>query len=133
MSTVNGDLEDAAFLSGERRVEAEKREVPLVGCDGHQAGQPVRREFAAQISELGDVGVARTRVWITRMRVPFAEMKSAMPTINPWRRPVGPLLEARTAIERQIGKLDRKIMKLVRRDAQVPQFMTVPGVGEAVT
>jgi hypothetical protein len=32
-----------------------------------------------------------------------------------------------------IGKLDRKIMKLMRRDVQVPQFMTVPGVGEAVT
>jgi len=42
---------------------------------------------------------------------------------------VRPLLEARTAIERQLSELDRKVMKLARRDAQVRRFMTVPGVG----
>ena len=40
-----------------------------------------------------------------------------------------PLLEARNAVERQVSELDRKVMKLVRRDAQVRRFMTVPGVG----
>jgi transposase len=39
------------------------------------------------------------------------------------------LLEARSAVEQQVSELDRKVMKLVRRDAQVRRFMTVPGVG----
>jgi len=39
------------------------------------------------------------------------------------------LLEARTAVEQQVSDLDRKVMKLVRRDAQVRRFMTVPAVG----
>jgi transposase len=42
---------------------------------------------------------------------------------------VRPLLEARQAVEQQVGELDRKVMKLARRDAQVQRFMTVPGVG----
>jgi transposase len=37
---------------------------------------------------------------------------------------VRPLLEARTAVERQVSELDRKVMKLARRDAQVRRFMT---------
>jgi transposase len=32
---------------------------------------------------------------------------------------VRPLLEARNAIERQVSELDRRVMKLARRDAQV--------------
>jgi transposase len=42
---------------------------------------------------------------------------------------VRPLLEARKAIERQIGDLDRKVLKLARHDVEVRRFMTVPGVG----
>ena len=42
---------------------------------------------------------------------------------------VRPLLDARKAIERQVGDLDRKVHKLARHDAQVRRFMTVPGVG----
>jgi len=42
---------------------------------------------------------------------------------------VGPLLEARKAIEQQVGDLDRKVLKLARRDVQVRKFMTAPGVG----
>ena len=42
---------------------------------------------------------------------------------------IRPLLEARTAVGQQVSELDRKVMKLVRRDAQVRRFMTVPGVG----
>ena len=42
---------------------------------------------------------------------------------------VRPLLVARTAIEQQIADLDRKVLKLARRDEQVRRFMTVPGVG----
>ena len=42
---------------------------------------------------------------------------------------VRPLLEARKAIERQVGDLDRKVHKLARHDAQVRKFMTVSGVG----
>ena len=42
---------------------------------------------------------------------------------------VRPLLDARKAIERQVGDLDRKVHKLARYDVQVRRFMTVPGVG----
>jgi transposase len=42
---------------------------------------------------------------------------------------IRPLLEARNAVEQQVSELDRKVMKLARRDAQVQRFMTVPGVG----
>ena len=42
---------------------------------------------------------------------------------------VRPLLEARKAIEQQVGDLDRKVLILARHDAQIRRFMTVPGVG----
>ena len=42
---------------------------------------------------------------------------------------VGPLLAASKAIERQVGDLDRKVLKLARCDVQVRRFMTAPGVG----
>ena len=42
---------------------------------------------------------------------------------------VSPLLTARTAIEQQIGELDRQVLKLSRQDAQARRFMTVPGIG----
>ena len=42
---------------------------------------------------------------------------------------VRPLLEARQAIEQQVDGLDRKVLKLSRRDAQVRRFMTAPGIG----
>ncbi len=42
---------------------------------------------------------------------------------------VSPLLEARKAIEQQVGDLDRKVLKLARNDGQVRRFMTAPGVG----
>jgi len=42
---------------------------------------------------------------------------------------VRPLLEARKAIEQQVGELDRKVLKLARNDVQVRRFMTAPGVG----
>ncbi len=41
---------------------------------------------------------------------------------------VSPLLEARKAIEQQVGDLDRKVHKLARHDVQVRRFMTAPGV-----
>jgi len=42
---------------------------------------------------------------------------------------IGPLLEARNDIERQVAGLDRKVRALARHDAQTRLFMTVPGVG----
>src|SRR5262245_47467405 len=42
---------------------------------------------------------------------------------------VEPLLKAREAVGRQIADLDRKVMKLARKNAQVRPFMTTPGVG----
>ena len=41
---------------------------------------------------------------------------------------IRPLLEARNAVEQQVGELDRKVMKLARHDAQVRRFMTAPGI-----
>jgi transposase len=42
---------------------------------------------------------------------------------------IRPLLDAREAIELQVGDLDRKVLKLARNDVQVRRFMTAPGVG----
>jgi len=42
---------------------------------------------------------------------------------------VRPLLDARKAIEQQVGDLDRKVLKLARQDMEVRRFMTAPGVG----
>src|SRR6476620_2440722 len=42
---------------------------------------------------------------------------------------VVPLLSARAAIEQQIADLDRKVMRLARKNAQARRFMTAPGVG----
>jgi transposase len=42
---------------------------------------------------------------------------------------VRPLLVARKAVEQQVCDLDRKVLRLARRDAQVRRFMTAPGVG----
>ena len=42
---------------------------------------------------------------------------------------IGPLLEARKAIEQQVRDLDRKVLELARHDVQVRRFMTAPGVG----
>ena len=42
---------------------------------------------------------------------------------------IGPLLDARKAIEHHVGDLDRKVLKLARHDVQVRRFMTAPGVG----
>jgi transposase len=37
--------------------------------------------------------------------------------------------DADSAIEQQVGDLDRKVLKLARHDVQVRRFMTTPGVG----
>src|SRR5262249_48379526 len=42
---------------------------------------------------------------------------------------IGPLLEARKAIEQQVRDLDRKVLKLDRHNMEVGRFMTAPGVG----
>jgi transposase len=42
---------------------------------------------------------------------------------------IKPLLKAREALASQIADLDRKVLRLARRDPQVRRFMTVPGVG----
>ena len=42
---------------------------------------------------------------------------------------VSRLLTARTAIEQQIGELDRQVLKLSRQNAGARKFMTVSGIG----
>jgi transposase len=42
---------------------------------------------------------------------------------------IAPLLKAREAVERQIADLDCKVLLLARKNAQVRQFMTAPGIG----
>jgi hypothetical protein len=42
---------------------------------------------------------------------------------------VDPLLKAREVVEKQIADLDRKVMRLARKDVQARRFMTAPGIG----
>ena len=55
-----------------------------------------------------------------------AELAAAQPAVA---AAVEPLLKAREAVGRQIVDLDRKVLRLVRDNAQVRWFMTAPGVG----
>jgi transposase len=55
-----------------------------------------------------------------------AELAEARPELA---AAVEPLLKAPEAVERQIADLDRKVLRLVRNDAQVRRFMAAPGVG----
>ena len=68
------------------------------------------------------IGRAKFNVFVVRAEELIADRPELVTAI-------GPLLEARKAIEQQVGELDRKVLKLARHDVQVRRFMTVPGVG----
>src|SRR5499433_3883102 len=68
------------------------------------------------------IGPAKMNVFALRA----AELTKDRPELT---AAVTPLLTARVAIEQQVADLDRKVMKLVRNNAQVQHFMTAPGIG----
>ena len=68
------------------------------------------------------IGRAKFNVFATRAEELIADRPELVAAVRP-------LLEARQAIEQQVGGLDRKVLKLARYDVQVRRFMTAPGVG----
>ena len=68
------------------------------------------------------IGRAKFNVFATRAEELIADRPELVAAVRP-------LLEARKAIEQQVGGLDRKVLKLARYDVQVRRFMTAPGVG----
>ena len=68
------------------------------------------------------IGRAKFNVFATRAEELIADRPELVAAVRP-------LLEARKAIEQQVGDLDRKVLKLARYDVQVRRFMTAPGVG----
>lgn len=75
---------------------------------------------------LKNLGLVIGRAKMNVFSVRAAELVADRPELT---AAVEPLLKAREAVERQIADLDRKVMRLVRSDAQVRRFMTAPGVG----
>src|SRR5215475_7261432 len=67
------------------------------------------------------IGRAKMNVFLMRA----VELMEARPELA---AAVEPLLKAREAVEQQVGDLDRKVLKLARRDVQIRKFMTAPGV-----
>ena len=68
------------------------------------------------------IGRAKFNVFATRAEELIADRPELVAAVRP-------LLDARKAIEQQIGDLDRKVLNLARYDVQVRRFMTAPGVG----
>ena len=83
----------------------------------------IKRDLRGLLKNLGLViGRAKFNVFAVRAE----ELIEGRPELI---AAIRPLLEARNAVEQQVSELDRKVMKLARHDAQVRQFITVPGVG----
>jgi transposase len=68
------------------------------------------------------IGRAKFNVFVGRAEALIADHPELVAAVRP-------LLKARTAVEQQVGDLDRKVRTLARHDTQVKSFMTVPGVG----
>jgi transposase len=87
----------------------------------------IKRDLENQIrgllKNLGLV-IGRAKMNVFAMRA--AVLAEARPELG---AAVAPLLKAREAIEQQIADLDRKVLLLARKNAQVRQFMTAPGIG----
>ena len=93
-------------------------------------GRPFRRRAKKSVEltvAIVPAGTSFPAVWqdlsifLAKAAISFFDQLNSVPS--------RPLLEARKAVEQQVSELDRKVVKLVRRDAQVRRFMTVPGVG----
>ena len=87
----------------------------------------IKRDIENQIRGLlKNLGLVIGRAKMNVFAVRAAELAEARPELA---AAVEPLLRAREAIERQVGDLDRKVLRLARNNAQVRRFMTAPGVG----
>jgi len=112
------------------------REVRVKNLDSHATKAllvgrallvKIKRDLENQIrgllKNLGLViGRGRRGPFVTRVRELIEDKPHLQAVIEP-------LLRARETVEQQVGDLDRKIMRLARRDEQARRFMTTPGVG----
>jgi transposase len=112
------------------------KEVRVKGLDSHAIKAllvsralliKIKRDLENQIRGLfKNLGLVIGRAKMNAFATRTAELLTNRPGIAAI---IGPLLKARDAVERQIGDLDRKVMRLAREDAEVRRFMTAPGVG----
>jgi transposase len=87
----------------------------------------IRRDLENQIRGLlKNLGLVIGRAKMNVFSVRAAELIEDQPDLA---IAVVPLLRAREAVEQQIADLDRKVLRLARKSAQVRRFMTAPGVG----
>ena len=106
------------IMGGEMADDSDTFEIAAERC-----GLPVENHVRGLLKNLGLViGRAKFNVFAVRAE----ELIEGRPELI---AAIRPLLEARNAVGQQVSELDRKVMKLARHDAQVRQFMTVPGVG----
>src|SRR6266581_1644354 len=99
--------------------ELKRLGLPVICIDARHAKAVLKMQINK--SDRNDAaGIARIMQtgWFKEVRVKDLDSHS-----------VRALLDARKAIEQQIGDLDRKVLKLARYDVQVRRFMTAPGVG----
>jgi transposase len=75
---------------------------------------------------LKNLGLVIGRTKMNAFTVRAAELLESRPQLA---AAVDPLLKAREAVGKQIADLDRKLMRLARKDAQARRFMTAPGIG----
>ncbi len=85
----------------------------------------IKRDLENHVRGLLNLGLVIGRAKFNVFAVRAEELIEGRPELI---AAIRPLLEARKAVEQQVSELDRKVMKLARRDAQVQRF-TVPGVG----
>ena len=87
----------------------------------------IKRDVENQVRGLlKNLGLVIGRCKLNTFTVRANELIDGKPGLS---AAVGPLLKVREAIERQIGDLDGKVLRLARSVPQVRRFMTVPGVG----
>jgi transposase len=134
MQTNKSDRNDAAGIARIMQTGWFK-EVRVKDLDSHSVRAlpasrallvKIKRDLENQIrgllKNLGLViGRAKFNVFAVRAEELIADRPELVAAVKP-------LLEARKAIEQQIGELDRKVLKLARNDMQVRRFMTAPGV-----
>jgi transposase len=83
----------------------------------------LENQICGPLKNLGLViGRAKFNVFVKRAETLIADHPELVAAVKP-------LLNARKAVEQQVGDLDRKVRTPARHDAQVKSFMTVPDVG----
>src|SRR6201986_278320 len=87
----------------------------------------IKRDLENQIRGLlKNLGLVIGRAKMNVFAVRAAELAEARPELA---AAVEQLPKGREAVEQQVHNLDRRVLKLARRDMQIRRFMTVPGIG----